>query len=151
MKKNREKGAAGMDIGVGMFIFVITSTVVVSLYYQVYVTAVTIKIHEVAIACITEVFEKVDLEPYENVNDTKVKEWIKEAKMDEYFNETKNKSKVESSVANYTNVPTEGGSEQKQDVIKIVNITLTYTISGETVTFPINKIKVKEVEEGATT
>lgn len=140
MKINNEKGATGIDVATGLIIFIVASVAVVNLYYQIYVTSVTIKIHEVAVGCITEVFERIDLENYDTITEEKVGQMIDDANMNKYFNETKNKSHVEYSVSNYSD-ETGGFAE---DIVKRINITVVYTISGNQVTFPINKLKVRE-------
>ncbi len=140
MKINSEKGVTGIDVATGLIIFIISSVAIVNLYYQIYVNAVTIKIHEVAVGCITDVFEKIDLENYDSITEEKVGQMISEAGMNDYFNETKNKSHVEYSLSKYSD-ETGGFAE---DIIKKINITVVYTISGKQVTFPINKIKIRE-------
>ena len=140
MKIKHEKGATGIDVVTGLIIFILSSVAVVNLYYQIYVTAVSIKVHEVAIGCITEIFEKIDLENYDAITNERVGQMIDEADMNDYFNESKNKSHVEYSVSKLSE-ETGGAAE---DIIKTINITVVYTISGNQVTYPINKIKVRE-------
>ena len=92
MRIKNEKGATGIDIASGIMIFVIASAAIVNLYYQIYVTTVQTRVHEVAIGCITQVFESIDLIDYDEVTETKIEELIDEAKMNEYFNKEKNNS-----------------------------------------------------------
>ena len=139
MKKYHEKGATGIDIVGGMVIFAFASVLVVNLYYQIFVTTVSTKVHQVATGCITEVFEKIDLENYQDITDARVKEMINEAKMNDYFNEEKNSSHVEYSIINYAK---EAGEEE--DILKKITITVVYNIGGNEVTFPMSKIKVRE-------
>lgn len=139
MKKYHEKGATGIDIVGGMVIFAFASVLVVNLYYQIYVTTVSTKVHQVAIGCVTEVFEKIDLEDYDNITEAKIEEFINNAKMNEYFNEEKNSSHVEYSITNYAKKTSED-----KDILKKINITVVYNIGGNEVTFPMSKIKVRE-------
>lgn len=139
MKKSNEKGATGIDIVGGLIIFILASGLVVNIYYQIFVTTVSTKVHQVATGCITEIFEKIDLENYENITEDRIKEMIDESKMDEYFNEEKNSSHVDYSLTNYAEK-----SDVEEDLLKIINITVVYNIDGNEVTFPMNKIKVRE-------
>ena len=140
MKNKKEQGASLIDVVTAMMIFIISAGVVISMYYQIYVTTVKTKIHQVAIGCITDVFEKIDLESYENVTEEKVKELIKQSGLDDYFNKEKNDSKVECTVTSYK----EGSEDTKLDLVKKINITVEYTVAGKTTKLPINKIKIRE-------
>ena len=93
------------------------------------------KVHQVAVGCITEIFEKIDLENYEKITTDRVKEMINESGMDSYFNEEKNDSSIECSITNYS---------AENDIVKKINITVIYTVGNQQITFPISKIKVKE-------
>ena len=139
MKNKKESGMTSMDIISGIIIFMISTTVVLSLYYQIYITTAEIKIHQAAIGYITEIFEKIDLESYENVTKEKVESMIKETKMDEYFSKEKNDSTIECSLINYHDA-----SGVSKDLVKKINITVTYTVAGNTTKLPMNKIKVRE-------
>ena len=134
-----EKGATGIDVAGGIIVFIIASVAIVSFYYQIYVTTVTTKIHEVAIGCIVEIFEEIDLESYDSITQERVGELIEQSGMNQYFNEEKNKSHVEYSLTNYAN---DEGAEE--DIIKKINITVVYTVDGNKVTYPIDKIKIRE-------
>ncbi len=140
MKNKKEQGASLIDVVSAMMIFIISAGVVISMYYQIYVTTVKTKIHQVAIGCITDVFEKIDLESYENVTEEKVKELIKESGLNDYFNEEKNDSKVDCTVTNYK----DSSEDTKLDLVKKINITVEYTVAGKTTKLPINKIKIRE-------
>ncbi len=139
MKKYHEKGATGIDIVGGLVIFAFSSIFVVNLYYQIYVTTVSTKVHEVATGCITEVFEKIDLEDYDNITEERIRTFIEEAKMNEYFNREKNNSYVEFSLLNYAQA-----AGEEEDILKKIYITVVYNIGGNEVTFPMSKIKIRE-------
>ena len=139
MKIKKEQGVTGIDISLGIMIFVISSAIIINLYYQIYIITIQSRIEEVAIGCITEVFEKVDLINYEDVTETRIEELIDESHMNEYFNRQKNNSYVEYSLINYQN---ESGVEE--DLIKKIKITVVYKVGQKEMTFPISKIKIKE-------
>ena len=140
IKLKSEKGVTGIDIATGLIIFVISSVVVVNMYYYIYINTVATKVHEILVGCITEVFEKVYLENYSNVTEANLKTWITESKLEEYFNAEKNGSKVEYSVTNYNTQNTSA-----QDLVKQVNITVDYVIGENHIKFPMNKLKIKEL------
>ncbi len=139
MKKKLEKGVTGIDVAGGLVIFLIATTAVINIYYQIFVNTIATKVHQVAIGCIVKIFEEIDLLYYEQVTEAKVSELIEKYKLSEYFNEEKNNSTVRYSVVNYSE---ETGVEQ--DLIKKINITLSYPVGNRTVNYTINKIKVRE-------
>ena len=140
IKLKSEKGVTGIDLASGLIIFVISSVIVINLYYQIYINSISTKIHEVIVGCVTEIFEKVDLEDYDKVTDDNLKKWITESKLDEYFNYEKNGSFVDHSITKYTDKVTDA-----KDLVKQINITVEYEVGGNRVKFPMNKLKIKEL------
>lgn len=138
MKIKNEAGVTGMDFASGLMIFMISSAVVVSMYYQIYITTAQIKIHQYAVGCITDIFEKIDLESYDSINDEKVKSLIEESGMNDYFNE-ENDSSVDCNIESYKNQ-----ANVEQDLVKKVNITVVYTVGESKMTLPLSKIKIRE-------
>ena len=142
MKNKKERGASLIDVVSGIIIFTISTGVVISMYYQIYLTMAKTKIHQVAISCMTEVFEKIDLENYDSITEERVNKLIEESGLNNYFNESKNESTVTCSVTNFKDSAPEG--EERLDLVKQINITVEYTVAGKTTTLPINKIKIRE-------
>ena len=140
IKLRSEKGVSGIDIASGLIIFVISSVVVINIYYQIYMNTISTKVHEVVIGCISDIFERIDLEKYENVNEDNLKKWITEYKLDEYFNYEKNGSTVSYTITKYTDKIADA-----KDLVKQINITVEYEIGGNYVKFPMNKLKIKEL------
>ena len=139
MKIKSEAGATGMDIVSGIMIFMLSAAVVVSMYYQIYVITTQIKVHQYAIGCITDIFEKIDLESYDNITEDKIKELIDKSGLNTYFNEEKNDSRVDYYLENY-----QSESKVEQDLVKKINITVVYNVGETQMTLPISKIKVRE-------
>ena len=139
MKIKSEAGATGMDIVSGIMIFMLSAAVVVSMYYQIYVITTQIKVHQYAIGCITDIFEKIDLESYDSITEDKIKELIDKSGLNTYFNEEKNDSRVDYYLENY-----KSESNVEQDLVKKINITVVYNVGETQMTLPISKIKVRE-------
>ena len=78
MRIKSERGATGIDVAGGLIIFVAASAIIVTMYYQIYMNVAIAKIHEVAIGCVTEIFEQIDLENYDDITDTKVQSLIEQ-------------------------------------------------------------------------
>ena len=139
MRIKSEKGLTGIDVASGILIFVIASAVIVNLYYQIYVITVQTRVHEVAIGCITEVFERIDFIDYDEVTEEEIGKIIDESNMNKYFNKEKNNSFVDYSLKNYKDE-----SEVEKDLIKKVKITVFYTVGNKQISFPMSKIKIRE-------
>ncbi len=140
MKFKSEKGVTGIDIATGILIFTIACVVVVGMYYQIYTTTVETKVHQIAISCITEICEKIDLEDYDKITEQRIEEMIEESGINEYFNREKNDSYI---VYTLTNYKQETGVEE--DLVKKINFTIVYTVGNNKNTIPINKIKIREL------
>lgn len=66
-----ERGAIeGVDMATGIIIFAMASTLVINLYFAIYKNVQGIKEHEVAIGCITFMFELFENENFEAVDST---------------------------------------------------------------------------------
>lgn len=72
MKIKSERGVTGIDIVGGLLVFAFASTAILSMYFNLYVNAVSLKIHQVVVGYVTEVFERIDLENYDNVTEESV-------------------------------------------------------------------------------
>lgn len=138
MKVKNERGVTGIDIATGLLIFVIASAVVVNLYFQIYVTTIQTKVHEVAVSCITDIFEKIDLEDYDDITEARIAALIEESGLNKYFS-GKDGNKVEYSLSNYAEE-----NDKEEDLVKKINITVVYKVGEREITFPINKIKIRE-------
>ena len=122
MRIKSERGATGIDVAGGLIIFVAASAIIVTLYYQIYMNVAIAKIHEVAIGCVTEIFEQIDLENYDDITDTKVQSLIEQSKINQYSDEI----------------------ESAEDIVKKIKITVTYSVNGQEREFKMNKIKIRE-------
>ncbi len=139
MKKKREKGITGIDVVVALMIFMFASSVILVMYYNLYVNTVTIKIHEVAVGIITDIFEKIDLDNYDNITETRIAELIESSGANDYFSEEKNHSNVTYKLEKYSDV-----DSTAQDLVKKINITVNYQINGAEKHISLNKIKIRE-------
>lgn len=139
MKLKHEKGFTGIDTVVALLIFIFASSIILGMYFNLYVNVVTIKIHETAIGVMTDVFEKIDLENYDNVTETKIAEFISTSGANEYFNEEKNNSKVTYELKKYSDE-----HPGVADLVKQISITVKYQINGTDKHITLNKVKIRE-------
>lgn len=140
MKIKNERGITGIDIVGGLIIFMFASSAILVMYYNLYVNVTSIKIHETAIGIITDIFEKIDLENYDEITETKIAELISDSGANEYFSKEKNNSNISYELEKYTDI----NSYAKMDLVKKIKITVKYQINGENKEVSLYKIKIKE-------
>ena len=144
MKTLNEKGVVGADVVVGILVFIIGSVSALFLYSNMYSVVTKIGINEKIIGCITDIFEKVDDELYDNINDEKMQQIIASANIPEAF-------KIEYSITNYKDTVeakrAQSGTtgEDIEDLVKRVTINVKYSIDKADRNFTIGRIKVREV------
>lgn len=139
MKIKSEKGITGTDITVGIILFLLASSVIFTLFHNIYMTVIEIKIHEVAVGVITDIFENIDLENYENLTETKLQKIINDSNAKNYFNLIQDKSKVEYKIEKYSDI-----NPNAEDIVKKIKIVVNYKINGISKKISMNKIKIRE-------
>lgn len=72
MKIKSEKGVTGIDVAGGIIIFAFASTAILSMYFNLYINAVSIRVHQAVVGYVTEVFERIDLENYDDITEESV-------------------------------------------------------------------------------
>ena len=60
MKLKKQEGVMEIDAIVGILIFTVATAVILSLYLNILRYIVDINIHEIEVAYVTDIFEKVD-------------------------------------------------------------------------------------------
>lgn len=131
--KNKEKGVLQIDFISAFIIFMVSSVVILSMYYNTYALMTRIKVNEALIGYITEVCEEIDLENYDDITQERVNKIITACGIPAEYN-----FKL-SSITKYSD--TASGS---LDLVKKLNFTSTYTVAGKKQTYTISKVKVKE-------
>ena len=134
-KVNKEKGATALDISTGALIFMLFTSVIFTLYLQIYKQSSLIKIHQDAMGYVIQICEDIDLEDYSVTEDLKeYKNYIIE--------------KINLPVDKYTLTFQQEKYIDKHpeanDIVKKIIINIKYTFDNEERSIEIKKIKVKE-------
>lgn len=134
-KLKKETGASGLDVATGALIFMMFTSLVFSLYLQIYKQTSLIKIHENALEYIIQICEDIDMKSYGETED-----------LAEYKNEIvstiglpQDKYKLSMYQEKYIDE-----NPNAQDLVKKITINITYNFDGEDRTIIVKKIKVKE-------
>lgn len=144
MKKPNEKGVVGADVVIGILIFVIGSVSALFIYSNMYSVIAKIKINEELIGCITDIFEKVDNELYDNINEEELQKIIASSNISDAF-------QIEYSITNYKDTVeakrAQAGTtgEEVEDLVKRVTLNIKYSIQNQDRNFTIGRIKVREL------
>lgn len=131
MKRNKEKGLAGIDIVIAIIAIMIFSTLIISMIYNNLVENVKLKKGTLAMIYLTEIFENVAIEKYENVTQSNIGNFIPEQMKDIF--------QVEILVATDFE-----GITNAENIMKKVTVKLSYQIDDKTYNCSMERIKIKE-------
>ncbi len=134
MKKN-EKGILQIDFATAFLIFALSSALILTMYYNIYVIMTRIKVNEALIGYVTEICEEIDLENYDDITTDRVNEIIKATNIPKEYNLKLN------SISKYSDTD----SNINEDVVEKLNFTANYEIAGKEQKYSINKVKIKEI------
>lgn len=127
-----DKGATITDVVTGVLILALFTGILTTSFYNIYKHNVLIKYNSQAVDYTIKILEHTDRIKYEEVTND-LNNIIKEKfNIKDNFN-----AKVE--VENYNKE-----DEQKEDIIKIVKVTVNYKAAGEEHNYSVQKLKIKE-------
>lgn len=140
MKKNickfkSEKGASALDISTGILVFVLFTSLILTLYLQIYKQSSIIKIHQDAMGYIIQICEDIDLQTYESTED------LEQYKKDivSKINFPTDRYELILQQEKYIELHPEA-----EDIVKKIIVDVSYNFDGEERKIEIKKIKVKE-------
>lgn len=135
-KLRKEKGITGLDITTGAIVFFLFTTLIFTLFLQIYKQSSLIKIHQQAMGYIIDICEDIDLQDYNFTEDLQeYKNYI----IDEIGLPQDNYN-LTLSVEKY--IETHPNAE---DLVKKITVNIRYTFDGEEKSIEVNKIKVREL------
>lgn len=125
-----EKALAGIDMIIAVIVVIIFSTLILSLITNNALENVKTAKETMAMIYITEIFENIAIEEYEDVTEDNINKLVPEQVMlDGYRVEFK----IEE---NFNKIP--------EDIIKKVNVTLFYEINEKEYKYSMERLKVRE-------
>lgn len=134
-KLNKEKGATALDIASGALIFMLFTSVIFTLYLQIYKQSSLIKIHQDAMGYMIQICEDIDLQDYGATED-----------LNEYGQEIV--SKIGLPQDRYTLTLQQEKyidlHPEANDIVKKITVNIKYVFDDEERNIEIAKIKVKE-------
>ena len=145
MEFKKDKGIAGVDIVIAVVALMLFSTLILSLIYNNVAENVKLKKETLAMIYITEIFENVGIESYENlengtyenigenndIDNINIKNLIPEDAKKQYRVDLLITDELED-------------VETTEDIIKKIVVTLTYGINNKNYTCSMERMKIKE-------
>ncbi len=133
--KNNQKGYSLIDVTVAILVITIFTGIIASLFVQISYNSSMIQLQSVAYNYAIRALELTDRLPYKQVDET-LNETIKDTlQIAENFD-------MQIQVTNY-----KGEYSAKKDLIKTVNVTVTYSFQNEKFTINLAKLKIREPQE----
>ena len=141
MKKNRKfreliksnKGFTMQDLIIATFIITIFVGLISTLMYQVYYANVKTDLTSQMATYAVQILEDIDKISYDEVNSDLAEMYKIKFSIPKGFD-------VNIEVSNYGE-----GIRNVQDVMKIVDLTISYELRGETQQFNVQRLKIKEI------
>ena len=134
-KLNKENGATALDIATGALIFMLFTSVIFTLYLQIYKQSSLIKIHQDAMGYMIQICEDIDLQDYEVTEDL---ETYKNQILSQ-INLPQNRYTLTLQQEKYID-----SHPDANDIVKKIIVNIKYTFDDEERDIEIAKIKVKE-------
>ena len=134
MEKFKSNKAATMaDVIVGILIMIIFTGILTNSFYRIYKHNISIRMNAMAIDYAVKILEDIDKISYEEVNNS-LNNLLKEK-----YNMNDNYT-THLEIENYNK-----DNDTKEDIIKIVTLTINYNVLNENQTYKVKKLKIKEM------
>ena len=133
LKIKSENGFTMQDLLVACFIFILFAGLIGTLMYRVYETNIRASLTSQMCIYAVQILEDIDKISYEDAQSKTGADYKEQFSIPEGFN-------VELQFTDY-------GADKAyiEDIIKIVDLKISYTISGQTEEFNIRRLKIKEM------
>lgn len=137
IKTKKENGVTQIDVVTAIIVFMVGSVSVLFLYTRIYKATIQMNVHEMILGYVTSLCEEIDLESYEDITEARIEQIIEESNLPSGYS-------IDCTVENYSDIVKTQSGKEIEDLVKKVKLDVQYTISEETTSFTINKIKIKE-------
>ena len=133
LKIKSENGFTMQDLLVACFIFILFAGLIGTLMYRVYETNIRASLTSQMCIYAVQILEDIDKKSYEDAQTKTGADYKEQFSIPSGYN-------VELQFTDYGE-----GKDYIEDLIKIVDLKISYTISGQTEEFNIRRLKIKEM------
>lgn len=130
-KIKTNKASTLLDVVTGMAILILFIGILTTTFFQIYKYNMSIRLNAVAVNYTIKILEDIDKMPYEDVTN-ELNNSLNKYNIENNFN-------VSLDIQNYNK-----DDASREDIIKIVTITMKYNGLGPEEQFTIKKLKIKE-------
>ena len=130
--KNKESGFSGVDIVISMTLIVICVPIITTLFVNIYMNWMKVKRGTMANFYATQILEKVSQTKYENVTEDEIQNIVNSLEIPKGYT-------VNTKLENYNE-----RFKNKEDIIKIITVNISYNIQENTELLSIRTVKTKE-------
>lgn len=130
MNVKNDKALAGIDMAIAVIAIIIFTTLIIALMCNNAMESVKIAKETMAMVYITEIFENIGIAEFDDVIESKVDDFIP--------NNINNNYDVELVISDISN------NAEEHNILKRVNLTLTYDIGNKTYSYSAERLKSKE-------
>lgn len=128
-----EKGFTVQDLSIAIFIIMLFVALISTTMFSVYKTNVKVNVSAQMATYAVQILEDIDKISYEEVSSDLSQTYASKFSIPSGYN-------IDIQVSNYGE-----GVKNVQDIIKIVKLTISYTLQGETEEFSVQRLKIKEM------
>ena len=141
MRKNN--GLAGVDIIIAIIAITIFSTLIISMIYSNVMENVKLKKETLAMIYITEIFENIGIEDYNNLPIGSYQN-IKVNEYDERIEQLVPDTILEGYIIDMVITENLDGVTTNEGILKKIQITITYEVGEKTFSSSMERLKIKE-------
>lgn len=132
-KLKSNKGFTMQDLIIACFVIIAFVGIITTLLYNVYKQKVEIELMSKMTIYSIEILEDIDKISYEEFKNKTVEDYRKQFSIPNGFN-------LEISISDYG-----AGNTNVEDLIKIVNLKISYELNGNLNEYKVEKLKIKEI------
>lgn len=129
-----EKGFTTTDIIISVIIIVLFISIITTSFYNYYISIQAKDRKTMAINIIIDVIENVEIMNYDNINQDSINSLVDNLKNNGTI---PNNYNINTILQNYNEIE---GNEGKQDLIKILTVTINYSIGNKTENIEISRL-----------
>lgn len=127
------KAATMSDVIIGILIMIMFTGILTTSFYQIYKYNISIRMNAVAVNYTVKILEDIDRMKYEEVTNDLNNSISTNYSIKENYD-------VKLDIQNYNK-----DDSSKEDIIKIVTISVNYKVGNEDETYKVKKLKIKEM------
>lgn len=153
IQKNKQAGLTGIDISIGLFIIVLFVGIISAMFYNIYISNVSIQRATLATSYTIDIIEKAEIVDYNDLTienmDNILKQLTSLENIESNVIEVGAKKRYEGTLDGFTiqieiqNYNEIAGNEEKQDIIKIIKVTTTYPIGDRTGAYEVSRAIIR--------